>query len=247
MGWIRAHRSGVTLGLAVASPLALAALLVALRSTVASVCVALVFVVLVAAIAIAGTRVSGALASASAALWFDFFFTRPYDSFDISGRRALEITISLAVVGLAVSELAARNRHHLRSSSEASQYLEMVRELAQLAQRTSGPELTARAETMILEVLGLRACRFDAHLADPPLARVSADGEVSHVGLRWPVESMGIPGPQSEILAQWRGRVLGRFVLTPTPGEPVSRERRGVAVTLATLCASGMTVERGPS
>ena len=44
-----------------------------------------------------------------------------------------------------------------------------------------------------------------------------------------PPSRLGIPGPEAEIVARWRGRALGRFVLTPTPGDPISQERRAVA------------------
>jgi hypothetical protein len=44
---------------------------------------------------------------------------------------------------------------------------------------------------------------------------------------------MGLPGPEIELLVHDRGQTLGRFVLTPTPGFPVSLQRRVVAVALA--------------
>jgi hypothetical protein len=37
---------------------------------------------------------------------------------------------------------------------------------------------------------------------------------------------------------------LGRFVITPTPGAPVSIERLSVAVSLATLAAASLDHER---
>jgi hypothetical protein len=43
-------------------------------------------------------------------------------------------------------------------------------------------------------------------------------------------------------VAQWRGREVGRFVLTPTPGVPVSRERRVAAVSLVDLVAATLAV-----
>jgi hypothetical protein len=64
------------------------------------------------------------------------------------------------------------------------------------------------------------------------------------VGLHWPVSQMGIPGPEAEIAIEWRGRPLGRFVITPTPGATISQERRAVAVLLATLVASGLATTK---
>ena len=62
--------------------------------------------------------------------------------------------------------------------------------------------------------------------------------------MRWPAREIGIPGPQAEIVAQWRGRVIGRFVVTPTPGFPVSQERRVVAVSLVDVVAAGLQGRR---
>ena len=56
----------------------------------------------------------------------------------------------------------------------------------------------------------------------------------SFSGVRaWAVDTLGLPGPEIELLVQVQGRVLGRFILTPTPGTPVSYERRVVAVAIA--------------
>ena len=61
------------------------------------------------------------MASLSAALWFDFFLTRPYEQLVIDHRADIEITVSLLVVGVVITELAARSRaYHQRSRLEAS-------------------------------------------------------------------------------------------------------------------------------
>jgi hypothetical protein len=109
-----------------------------------------------------------------------------------------------------------------------------------LAQDTTGDRLIERTKPMLRDLLDLRDCRFDVRPSSPPMARILASGDVVHVGLRWPVEESGIPGPQAEILTQWRGRMLGRFVITPTPGVPVSQERRAVAALLATVVAAAV-------
>jgi hypothetical protein len=142
-----------------------------------------------------------------------------------------------------VSELAARRRHHVRVASEEGHYVAMVRELIDLAQ-SSEDILLERAEPMLIELLDLRECRFDPHPSVPPMARIIPNGEVVHVGMHWPVRQMGIPGPEAEIATQWRGHALGRFVITPTPGAPISQERRAVAALLATVVAAGLAGER---
>jgi K+-sensing histidine kinase KdpD len=238
------YRQGVIVALAVTAPLAVAAVLVPFRHHLTNAATALILVAVIVAIAIAGGRPSGYIASVSATLWFDFFFTRPYNSFDIHGRPAIEITICLVVVGLAVSELAARSRHHQRVSTEESGYVAMVRELTDLAQTSPGSRVIERAEPMLMELLSLRACRFDRQVADLPMASILADGEVAHVGFAWPSEFIGIPGPEAQVVALWNGRSFGRFVITPTPGEPVSQERRSVAAVLASVVAAALASER---
>ena len=65
------------------------------------------------------------------------------------------------------------------------------------------------------------------------MMRLGHDAHVLLGGRIWGVERMGLPGREIELLVQSRGEVLGRFVLTPTPGYPISYERRVVAVALA--------------
>ena len=98
-----------------------------------------------------------------------------------------------------------------------------------------------QATGVITELLHLRSCRFERRAPDRPFARIEGDGHIVHAGLSWPVESVGIPGPEAEILAQWRGRVLGRFALTPTPGMPVQLPDREVAVSLATVVGAALS------
>jgi hypothetical protein len=230
--------------LAVVVPLALTAALVPMRTSFTNSAAALVLVAVIAAVSVGGSRFTGYVASVSSALWFDFFLTPPYGRFTISHRPDLETTISLLVVGLIVTELAARSRYHSRLSSEESRYVAMVRELTDLAQTVSGDLLVERAEPMLIDLLDLRGCRFDPRPSDPPMARILASGEVVHVGMQWPVDELGIPGPEAEIVTQWRGRKLGRFVITPTPGEPVTQERRAVAAVLATVVAAGLANDK---
>ena len=51
--------------------------------------------------------------------------------------------------------------------------------------------------------------------------------------MRWKVEKMGLPGSEVELIVEYQGRFFGRYVMVPTPGRPVSRERRVVASALA--------------
>ena len=173
-------------------------------------------------------------ASISAAIWFDFFLTRPYERLTISHRPDIETTISLFIVGIVVTELAARSRSHHRAATEQSDYVNLIYELAEMVAGDAPIDsVIASAVGALIELLHLRACRYENSSSGRPLARIGADGEVVHVGMHWPVDQIGIPGPEAELLIRWRGQVVGRFVLTPTPGWPVSRERRVIANVLA--------------
>ena len=85
----------------------------------------------------------------------------------------------------------------------------------------------------LIDLLHLRAARFESAPAERPMMRLGHDGQVLLGGRIWRVDRMGLPGPEIELLVQNRGKELGRFVLTPNPGYPVPYGRRVVAVALA--------------
>ncbi|MFI5036217.1 MAG: DUF4118 domain-containing protein [Acidimicrobiales bacterium] len=244
----RRYRRRATVIAALVLPLVVAAALTAVRGSYATPAGALTMIVVVAAVAVAGPRSAGVLASASSALWFDFFLTRPYLRFTISHRPDLETTVAIFVVGILITELAARSRHHFGAARDAYRFVTTIRDVAETA--ASGAPATVvvdRACAALTELLHLKGCRFDPQLEDPPLARVEPTGEVIHVGLVWPADDIGLPGPASEIVARGRGRVVGRFVLTPKAARPVSRERRIAAVSVVDLAAAALAGDgRGP-
>jgi hypothetical protein len=62
---------------------------------------------------------------------------------------------------------------------------------------------------------------------------MTQNGDVFLAGMRWKVEKMGLPGSEVELTVEYQNRFFGRYVMVPTPGRPVSRERRVVASALA--------------
>jgi Domain of unknown function (DUF4118) len=238
-------RHWVSLVAALMGPVVVAAILVPFRSSYASTAAALTVVVVIALLAVAGNRVSGVLASVSSAVWFDFFLTRPYDRFVISHRNDVETTIAIFVVGVIITELAARSRHHWRAANDSTEYVSMIHGVAALAAASVPVDVVIdQACISLVSLLSLHSCRFDRFLSDPPLARIESTGDVVNVGMRWPAREIGIPGPESEIVAQWRGQVQGRFVVTPTRGAPVTLEQRIVAVALVDVVAAYVMDER---
>ena len=231
---IRLHRDQIALVAAVVLPLGVAAILVPFRSTFANTASALILVAVIVAVAALGNRISGFLATVSATLWFDYFLTVPYGRLAITHRPDIETAVSLFVVGIIVTELAARNRHHHETAAEEADFVGLIHDVSELA--TSGApsrEVVARVTNELIALLHLQACRYESGTAERPVMRLEHDGRVFLGGRVWSVHRMGLPGPEIELLVQSQGRTLGRFVMTPTPGYEVSYERRVVAVAIA--------------
>ena len=100
-------RDGAAIVAAVVAPLAAAAILLPWRGSWSNTNVALLLVVVVVAVAAIGNRVAGAIAAIGAAIWFDFFFTVPYERLSIRHSSDVTTFVLLLVVGVAVSQLAA--------------------------------------------------------------------------------------------------------------------------------------------
>ena len=119
-------RDRAAIAAALAAPPAAAAVLLPARASWPNTNVALLLVVVVVAVAAIGNRAAGALAAVSAAAWFDFFFTRPYERFTIRGSADVTTAVLLLAVGVAVSQLAAgpggcgSSRSPMRATSRRS-------------------------------------------------------------------------------------------------------------------------------
>jgi hypothetical protein len=217
--------------------------MVPFRSNFASPAAALVLVAVVVAVAVWGSRTAGTIAALGASVWFDFFLTRPYEQLTISHRSDLETAISLLVVGLIVTELAARGRHHrVRASAEAD-HLALIYDVTSLvASGVPASAVIERVRVALIALLGLRDCRFESTPAGRRRATMRPDGEVGYGATLWAVSVMGLPERGVDLPVENSGHGLGRFVLTPTPGEPVPLEPRLVAVALAAQVGSALAV-----
>ncbi|HZC70734.1 MAG TPA: DUF4118 domain-containing protein [Jatrophihabitans sp.] len=103
-------RDRIAVGVGLVLPGAVSVALAPFRSSFHNTHAALVLVAVVVLVAANGHRVAGVTASASAAVWFDFFLTKPYERFSITHRADIETTVLLVAVGAAVTELAVRGR-----------------------------------------------------------------------------------------------------------------------------------------
>jgi K+-sensing histidine kinase KdpD len=234
METIQSYRGPLAILAALILPLAVTAALVPFRASVADTAAALFLVALIVAIAVVGDRRSGFLATVSATLWFDFFLTRPYEKFAITQRRDIEIAVSLFVVGLIVTELAARNRRHLEVATEESNYVGLIYRISEFAVSSwSTVDVIERVRTELIDLLFLQACRYEAGSPEGRVRQIRHDGHVILVNHLWGVDRVGLPGPDVSLFVEGQGKVLGRFFLAPTIGQPVSLQRRVVAVALA--------------
>jgi hypothetical protein len=233
-GFVLKHRDRLAVAAALAGPAAVAAVLVPWRSSLPSTNVALLLVVVVVAVAANGRRGPGLLAAVGAAVWFDFFWTRPYERFTITARADVETTVLLLIVGAVVSELAARGRRSRQVVRTGTAYLASIHTAAgRAAGGRTADELIEQVCRELTELLALRAARFEqgSYLGHPP--RLDEHGELIWDSSRWDIARNGLPDQEIELRARSNGRAWGRFMLTPTPGTAPSAEARRVAVVLA--------------
>jgi len=229
---LRKDRPAIALGLLV--PLAVALILLPFRADWSNTNVALLLVVVVVAIAAFGNRVAGALAAASAFLWFDFFFTRPYERLTISRTADITTALLLLLTGLAVSQLAA-NRRKLRvlAITDAG-YLDQIHGAAELSRTARSPDAVVdHVSGLLRSLLDLDDCRFEYGSLIGHPARLEPDGSVVTAHRTWDVGEFGFPAGEIELRTFAGGEFCGRFMLTPKPTSRPSVQARLVAVTLA--------------
>jgi hypothetical protein len=221
----------------VAAPFAAALALVPLRHTIDNANVALVLCATVVAVAMTARRPAAVAAAVSAAMWFDFFHTRPYDRFTIDSRDDVVTAVVLLAVGVLVGELALRGRRHWLAAAERSDEITRIHAIAELVADGEPPDHVVIAVAQELRLLlELRDVRFEpgSLWSDAkPLARLVRSGDVVIGELLWPVDKMGFPGNEVQLIVQGQGLTFGRYLMARTAGEPVSFERRVVAVALA--------------
>jgi Domain of unknown function (DUF4118) len=241
-------RDRVVIAAAVVVPLAGAAILLPWRSSWPNTNVALLLVVTVVGVAAGGNRVAGALAAVSAAVWFDFFYTLPYERFSIAHSSDVTTFALLFAVGVAVSQLAARARHLKRVTVEDAGYLARIVDSATLTQTAGSPDAVVQhVRGELTGLLDLRDCRFEYGMLIGHPARLEPDGRVLTRHGYYPVDEAGLPDDELELRTFANGQYCGRFMMRPNPGARPSQRARLVAVTLADLAGHsiGATTSAG--
>jgi hypothetical protein len=227
-------RDRIAILAALAAPVAAAAILLPFRASWSNTNAAMLLVVVVVGVAAIGNRVAGGLAAVSAAAWFDFFFTVPYYRFTIRSTADITTAVLLLVVGVAVSQLAARARRLQVIAITDAGYLAQIHQTASLTQTARSPDAVAdHVREQLIGLLDLEGCRFEygSLLGHPP--RLEPDGTVIAGHGKWDVEESGLPGEEIELRTFGNGQYYGRFMMKPKPGSKPSLQARLVAVTLA--------------
>lgn len=235
MGARLTGRSAVTT-VAVLGPIAVCALLLPLRGNVDTTNFPLVLVLVIVAVAAKGDRLAGVAAALSAGVWFDFFFTEPYERFTISGRADVETAVLLLAVGIGVTELAGwGRRQHALAERDAGFIAGIGVAAGMAATGGSSASVVEQVSRQITAALSLRQCRFEygvAGLGDHP--RLRRDGEVEWRSAVWDVDGAGLPTESElEVLVESHGLLCGRFLLTASAGARPSLAQRRMTVALA--------------
>ncbi|MEV5737649.1 DUF4118 domain-containing protein [Streptomyces sp. NPDC052292] len=219
---------------ALVAPLAVCAVLLPFRSNLANTSVALILVVVVVAAAALGHRLAGVLAAVSAAVWFDFFFTVPYQRLTITSSADITTAIVLLIVGLAVSQLAARARRLKVVTITDAEYLAQIHHAAHLAETATSPDAVVECvRVQLVSLLHLQGCRFEYGTLIGHSPRLQDDGSVTWGHRTWDVDRLGLPAQDTELRVVAGGHYHGRFLLKTTPGHLPPLQARLVAVTLA--------------
>jgi hypothetical protein len=235
------HGDLLALIAAVLCPPAACAILLPWRSTLPNTNAALALVVVIVAVAATGHRLAGLLAACSAAVWFDFFLTEPYERFTITRHTDLQTTLLLLVVGAAVTELSARARRRRQVAAADEAFLAVVAS-------TSGLVAAGRERTQVIDqvrvqltaMLALRGVRFELGDSRPRGLRLDEHGTLQWGSTTWNLREHGYPDEPIDLPARHGGRIRGRFVLEPVPGAAPSQEARRVAIVLADLAAAAL-------
>jgi hypothetical protein len=226
--------SPVALAIAGLAPIAVAALLVTVRSELVAANLALIMVIVVVGAAVIGGRAGGAIAAVVSVIAYDFFLTEPYLSFRIESADDIETTILLLVIGLVVGQLVTVGRRHGKEAEEAHEEITRLHRVAELAAGGArADDLISAVEAEVAALLGATSCRYEEHPFGLPLVRLERNGAIGTSSRRLVGDDFALPGEGIEIPVVGAGKQVGRLVVEPGRDVGVSLERRVVAVALA--------------
>jgi hypothetical protein len=235
------------LWLALLGPAAAAALMIPLRSHVTNTDLALAMVVVVALVVLPGRRLAALIAGVSAGVWFDFFLTKPYESFSIQRGADVQTTVLLAVVGVLVGEIAVRRRQARGETTTARGEVVSLYVVAEMLAAGSRPEqVVTQVGEQLSELLFLVDCHFDPNVHDSNFPLLDRSGELHYGRLEWNLAKQGLPNRDVLLPVEAGHHRFGSYVLRgPALGVPIAQDRRLAAVALSDL--AGAALARQPS
>lgn len=226
-------------------PVLVAGALVGIRGEIINANVALILVIVVLLAAVAGGRGAGVVGAISAALSFDFFHTRPFNSLSINSADDVETTVLLVIAGLVAGEIAVRARRSRVAAEEGRSEISRIHRIAELAARgDDAADVILAVQAELSQLLSLQDCRFEAPPFTSALPELERTGAVNVAVRRYSHGAFELPDDGVSLPVLGRGRLVGRFVLDPTRGVGVSLERRVVAVALADQVGSVLAAQR---
>jgi hypothetical protein len=236
-------RDRLALAAGVLAPLIVSLILVPFRAHLSAANSALILVVVIVAVASLGNRIAGALAALSAAVWFDFFLTKPYEDLHITSGNDITTAVLLLIVGLAVSQLAAYARRlQVVTITNAEQLMQIEQTVHMVQSGTAVNAVVNRVRAQLISVLGLTGCRFEYGVLTGQHPRLTRDGRIAVGRVRQDTERHGLPADDVELRVEAGGRYYGRYLLASGPGNAPSLQARLVAVTLADQVAAAFAV-----
>jgi K+-sensing histidine kinase KdpD len=237
-------RARIVCVVAVVAPITVAALLIPGRGHLNAANDALILVVVTVVISTFGTRMAAAVSAIVSGASFDFFLTRPYGSLRISKQSDLVTEVLFVVVAFIVGELAVRSRQHQSAANEGRSELARILGVAERIADGEEPAFVLMAVAAELrDLLNLQDCRFVREQPTGKGARIDSDGSVHLNPIQWPSSLVGLPTNHVELAVRGGGRVIGTFILTPTPTSPVSHEQCMVAVALADQLGTALAAQ----
>jgi hypothetical protein len=233
-------RNRVVLAVTIATclPIAIVVSLVPVRDRVENTNVALGLVVVVLFVSVVGGRSEGIVASVSAALAFDVFFTRPYNSLRITTSDDLQTTVLLAIIGVIAGELVERARRSGARAAAKELELQAILERAELnAGAESAGELVGLAARELTRLLDLKSCRYVSGAIPKSMP------ELRHNFIRVPANIDRSVGGLVGLPVRAHGRLQGHFVMAfpeLTVGTSLTTDQRHAAVALADQVGVGL-------
>lgn len=233
---------------ALVAPLAAAAVMVPFRAHTQASNLALVMVAVVGASVVPGFRRAALLAGVSAGLWFDFFLTRPYETFSIARTGDVQTAVLMTVVAVLVGTIAARRR---KAGEKAQRSGDEVMGLYVSAQMLSaGAPARTVVETIAAQIgdlLFVAECRYDAGYPADTEPLIDRAGDLDWRGHNWSLLRHGWPSVPVSLPIDSGGEHVGRFLLSgPATGEPLTLDRLLTALALADLAGAALGGEGTP-